>query len=299
MKDALRFLWDANAYCDPKILRLRARHGIEGYGAFQILVCLMREAGSPYQLRLSDIELYSIQLALSADKLRAIVDTCLAVGLFEISSEDEDLFFARALVDRMSQWDEIKRRRSEAGKIARAAQLAALGKKPAANAGLTQPTPIQYNTIQDNTIQYNTIQPEAQKPPSRPPEPPKDLDPIEAAAESMLEEPVDQPWTRSNEYINAGWRPMRKFPGIMISMPDLAETLRQITAAKVPKNRAREIFAVVEAALKDPNAYGQKRLPRNPMVWLTGWALKQKLEQLKTELQIEHTEERHAERRIA
>jgi len=162
MKDAPRFLWDSNAFRDPKVLRLRARHGVEGYGAFQMLVCMMREQDG-YKLEICDVEVYALEMGIEPSRLIAIVLTCLEVGLFDrrnSSGHDTNSFWAPALNERMAEWDAKKAKRSAAGRVGRQAQLMRRletifqqspeeNKQSPEKSGDCPEVPIQDNTIQE------------------------------------------------------------------------------------------------------------------------------------------------------
>lgn len=181
MKDAPRFLWDANAWRDPKVLRLRTRHD-HGYEVWQILCCIMRENGAPYRIRLQDLELYVTALGRPLAEISAIVETCLQddVALFQFDDEAGECFTAPALQERMAEWEEKKAKRSAAGKAGRTAQLmkqlpllfAAPNLQYAVSAQESEQSPQKSEQspeksgdcpevpIQSNTIQTNTIEEE-------------------------------------------------------------------------------------------------------------------------------------------
>ncbi|MBQ8070962.1 MAG: DUF4373 domain-containing protein [Bacteroidales bacterium] len=100
------FPHDSNARNSKKLLRLRARHGAEGYGAyFMILERLREEDGFVSD---ADYEMISFDLRVSPEVIKSVVED---FGLFEFS-EDGTKFRSAGFDERM----EISGVRSAAGK---------------------------------------------------------------------------------------------------------------------------------------------------------------------------------------
>ncbi len=296
MKDALRFLWDADAPEDSKVLRLRARFGMEGYGVFQALTCKMRKEAN-YSISCDDLDIYAGVFGIELERFTAIVDCCVSVGLFCLDGSE---LFAPALRGNMAVWDAKKQRRSEAARKARGVQLDNRQQPPQKQE--QAPTKKEHahvtdrrsNTIQDNTIQNNPIQrggvlggaePASQQPPP--------LTDFDAWAARMLE-PVDEaaPWANSEPFISTGRRPMRKYPAIAITEMELADVLRQAHALGLPVAEFPSLALLVESQIKTPPSNGlSKRFGVNAYSWFTGWALKNKLEVLKMATQKRNVEE--------
>jgi hypothetical protein len=93
-KDAYYFSHDSNARNDPKILKLRVKHGMRGYGIFWSLIEMLRDQ-SDYCL-LSDFESIAFSLNESPDIVSSVITD---FGLFKFSG---DSFFSESLNERMS-----------------------------------------------------------------------------------------------------------------------------------------------------------------------------------------------------
>lgn len=123
MKDAYYFQHDANARHDPKLLMLRKVHGIAGIGRWWVLVEILREQedyhfdiGQKHNLRALQFELDFT----SEEELETYLKD---LNEFSLIVRIEGVIFSPALIRRMSRLDEIRSKRSEAGKKGRAAQL--------------------------------------------------------------------------------------------------------------------------------------------------------------------------------
>ena len=113
MKNAYYFSHDGNARNDEKILMLRSRHGIEGYGIFWILVEMMFESNDTALSKkvLPGIaSCYNIDITLLSD----VVETCISEQLFIC---ENDVFFSASLRRRKDKLYELKEKRSSAGKL--------------------------------------------------------------------------------------------------------------------------------------------------------------------------------------
>ena len=121
-KNAYYFSHDCNARHDEKILMLRAEHGWEGYGLYWALVEMMFESTNT---ALSHGKLAGISLSLGIDMamLSAVIDTCIAEGLF---TSDSEMFWSDSLRRRKSKFTEkserLRKQRSEAGRKGAAAR---------------------------------------------------------------------------------------------------------------------------------------------------------------------------------
>jgi len=114
MKEAYYFPHDANARTDAKILELRAELGWEGYGLWWALVEQLREAGD-YKLSNTLIGGLAMGLAIPKDKLRALLDLCIAVGLLVVEG---DCFYSPSLRRRMVALDNKRLARVESARNA-------------------------------------------------------------------------------------------------------------------------------------------------------------------------------------
>ena len=112
-KDAYYFSHDSNAFHDPKIIKLRAKYGLEGYGFYWAVIEHLRNQPQ-YLLLEDDLDLLSFHLHSDESKIKQMLNTCLAIGLLE--TEDGKVF-SESLLRRMDRADKIRKKRSDAGKM--------------------------------------------------------------------------------------------------------------------------------------------------------------------------------------
>lgn len=106
------FSHDANARIDPKILKLRMRYGMEGYGIyFAILEMMFGEPDNALPFNDDQFDAISYDLHTDLD-MGAFIRACIEFGLFEA---DETNFWSPSFRRRMS---EIKSRSDERSKKA-------------------------------------------------------------------------------------------------------------------------------------------------------------------------------------
>ena len=99
-KEAYYFSHDSNARNDEKILALRMKHGMEGYGIFWAILERMRE-NSDYTC-IKDYNVIAFDLRVSAEKIKSVVED---FGLFTFSKNDKK-FFSESFLSRMKNKDE-------------------------------------------------------------------------------------------------------------------------------------------------------------------------------------------------
>lgn len=109
MREAVYFSHDSNAKDDPKCMLLIDQLGLEGYGAFWILVEVLREQPG-YRYPLNLLPILARRYNITAVKLETVVRS---FGLFEIS--DDTFFFSNSLNKRMEiMSDKTDRRKASA-----------------------------------------------------------------------------------------------------------------------------------------------------------------------------------------
>lgn len=111
-KDAFYFPHDSNAHQDERVLELRAEFGWEGYGIYWALIERMRDT-SEYRIRRRAEKAVGMSLGVAPELFEGIIALCLDVGLFEA---DDDHLWSPALVRRMAEVDEKRKKRQQAGK---------------------------------------------------------------------------------------------------------------------------------------------------------------------------------------
>lgn len=108
-KDAFFFGHDSNAKDDPKIIQLIEEMGLEGYGIYWVLLELMRDQAD-YKYKLCLVPAIARRYNTTFEKVKSVITK---YDLFVI---EDDTFYSIAFINRMSTWDEKKKKRSEAGK---------------------------------------------------------------------------------------------------------------------------------------------------------------------------------------
>ncbi len=113
MKDAYFFHHDANARNDPRILLIRAKHGAAGYGAFFMIVEMLREEES-LKLEVNEDLIPMIALGIGApiEFVQKVVDDCVERKLF---TRDTHLY-SLSLIRRLAVLAEKRGQKSTAGK---------------------------------------------------------------------------------------------------------------------------------------------------------------------------------------
>ena len=110
-KDAFWFRHDSNAKDDPKCVLLIDQLGLEGYGIYWVLVELLREQPD-YTYPLAMVPPVARRYGTTAEKMLTVIKS---FGLFEI--KDDMFFFSRSLVERMTEYNTVRQRRIEAGRL--------------------------------------------------------------------------------------------------------------------------------------------------------------------------------------
>ena len=109
-KKTFYFPHDANARNDEKILAVRMKYGMEGYGIYFTLIEKLLE--STDYILLKDYNTIAFELRVGAEKVKSIVED---FGLFQFT-ECGKLFYSESLKSRMDPLEEIRDKRREAGK---------------------------------------------------------------------------------------------------------------------------------------------------------------------------------------
>ena len=108
IRSSFYFSHDCNARNDNKVINLRIKHGMRGYGIYFGIIELLMESKS-YQLPL---DFTTIAYDLREDA-KSIEDIVMNYGLFTINCT---AFWSDSLKERMKRREEVSARRSEAGK---------------------------------------------------------------------------------------------------------------------------------------------------------------------------------------
>lgn len=114
-KDAVWFRHDSNARHDPKIRALRHRHGVAGYGAWWIIVEMLRDA-EDYRLPHKPyvIESIALECGLDSTTVERLLNDCSTA--LELLETDGEYFWSASLNRRMQALDAKREQASDAGK---------------------------------------------------------------------------------------------------------------------------------------------------------------------------------------
>lgn len=102
------FSHDADARNDDKIIRLRMRHGAEGYGIYFMI--LERLRGETDYMSVKDYNMIAFDLRVDAARVKSVVED---FGLF-VFTDDGKYFYSESFLRRMELKDSVSRKRKEA-----------------------------------------------------------------------------------------------------------------------------------------------------------------------------------------
>ena len=121
MKDAYYFSHDSNMWNDPKIIKVRRKHGIAGYGLVNRLNEMLRNE-KDNRLGLDEDSLDDLIFDLNDPLIDRDVleDVILHFKLYEREESDDNgcgYFFSKRMRRNMEKMEEIKQKRSYAGQM--------------------------------------------------------------------------------------------------------------------------------------------------------------------------------------
>lgn len=108
-KQSYYFSHDSNARNDIKIMKLRQKHGMAGYGVYWCVIEILRDTAD-YKLSEQDIEVISFQLGETPDLVNSVIND---FGLFV---HEQASFYSVRLQRSMSKFVAKKRAQSMGGK---------------------------------------------------------------------------------------------------------------------------------------------------------------------------------------
>jgi hypothetical protein len=109
-KKAFYFSHDFNARNDEKIIQLRMKHGMLGYGVYFAILERLGEATD--YVGVVDYNVIAYDLRADASVVKSVIRD---FGLFSFTGDGE-CFYSESLINRMKPLDELKSKRSDAGK---------------------------------------------------------------------------------------------------------------------------------------------------------------------------------------
>lgn len=150
VKNAFYFSHDSNARNDQKIIRLRMKHGAEGYGIYFMLIEQMVES-SDYSLSTDYLSL-AFNMRVDEELLRSVVED---FGLFEFS-KDKQSFYSQSLVERMKPLEDIREKRRQAGlRSAEVKRARKLEMEKAQQKFNTCSTPVAKNSTEESRVEQS------------------------------------------------------------------------------------------------------------------------------------------------
>ena len=123
-KDAYYFSHDSNARNDQRLMKVRMKYGMEGYGIYFGIIEILREQ-KDYILTFNDIDSISFDLRVDKEKIEDVIQN---YDLFKI--EGHTMFYSKSLKRRLECMDAKKQKRAEAGRKGGRATQAKAKQKP-------------------------------------------------------------------------------------------------------------------------------------------------------------------------
>lgn len=115
MKDAYYFSHDSNARHDPKIIQLKSKYGMKGYGWYWVIVEMLREQEN-YKLNLTDdLDSIAIETMSEPEVISGFIGDC--IKKFKLFKKEHHYFYSQSLVERMKIMEENREKRRKAAKI--------------------------------------------------------------------------------------------------------------------------------------------------------------------------------------
>jgi hypothetical protein len=109
MKETYYFSHDCNARNDVKILKLRRKLGMEGYGIYWSIIEMLREDEN-YTLQIKYIDEIAFSLSVKTEILHSVLHD------FELFTIEDECFYSERLMRSMDKYKELKQQKSVAGK---------------------------------------------------------------------------------------------------------------------------------------------------------------------------------------
>ncbi len=126
-------------------------------------------------------------------------------------------------------------------------------------------------------------------PPSASADPPKPLSDLDQWAEDQLEPESDE-LHRSTLYTTTGRRPMQRYPNIWVTRSGLIAIRELYEGSGIPTKEFPRPFKKVATKLERWLADGKSPDRADAQSWLTGWAFRETLDELKKELDLKRSE---------
>jgi hypothetical protein len=163
------FSHDYNATLDPKIIALLGDYGAVGYGIYWRIVEMLH-AENEHKLPLKEYIYKALakQMVTSVEQVSAIVRDC--IDIYDLFIECDGCFYSKRVNDNIQKMEEIKEKRSKAGKISaenRKNSTCVQQNLTSVQQNLTSVqqnlTSVQQNLTQSNKIKENKIKENKEK----------------------------------------------------------------------------------------------------------------------------------------
>jgi hypothetical protein len=150
------FSHDYNATLDPKIIALLGDHGAVGYGIYWRIVEMLH-AEESHTLPLKDYIYKALakQMVTSVEQVSAIVRDC--IDIYDLFIECDGCFYSKRVNDNIQKMEEIKEKRSKAGKISAENRKNSTSVQQNLTCVQQNLTCVQQNLTQSNKIKENKI----------------------------------------------------------------------------------------------------------------------------------------------
>ena len=148
------FSHDYNATLDPKIIALLGDYGAVGYGIYWRIVEMLH-AENEHKLPLKEYIYKALakQMVTSVEQVSAIVRDC--IDIYDLFIECDGCFYSKRVNDNIQKMEEIKEKRSKAGKISAENRKNSTSVQQNLTSVQQNLTSVQQNLTQSNKIKEN------------------------------------------------------------------------------------------------------------------------------------------------
>ena len=156
------FSHDYNATLDPKIIALLGDYGAVGYGIYWRIVEMLH-AENEHKLPLKEYIYKALaqQMVTSVEQVSAIVRDC--IDIYDLFIECDGCFYSKRVNDNIQKMEEIKEKRSKAGKISAERRKNATNVEQSLTSVQQNSTSVQQNLTQSNKIKEKKIKEKKEK----------------------------------------------------------------------------------------------------------------------------------------
>lgn len=281
------FPHDTDASHDEKIEAMEAEFGLEGYAfVFKLLERIYRAGGilaitpqvtpqitqvvMPQETRPVSRELLATRVfGWSVDKFDRFLCGAIRLGIFDSTLAHQGVLTSNGIQKR---FNEVSRRRK--------------GHQPVIATLTPQETPAVTPAERGESkavLKESSIKAEESKalPPTLPQ---KELTKFEKMAEERLCRPTGtEPWERDPRYVNAGRRPMLRYPELWLSTPEAAAVFECWDQAHIPHERWKKMLMAAEARAKTPKVDGRSNGNICVFNWLISFIMQDEVKALAEE----------------